>query len=172
MVEHVASLHGHEPPAWVDEPERFLDSTLVLSPILVIRMESLMFAPAGFLRHGAIPDPRDVDARIDAGHSRLTEAVRRVGRRHGLGDSWLNEQATTAMPHAADVRARMLYGVAVPDSHGRVGQAPVDDEVAGWANQGPRGRCSSERAPGTEGYGGGDPDLQGVAGPLTTATEA
>ena len=63
MVEHVAWLHGHEPPAWVDEPERFLDSTWVVSPLRTIRMESLMFAPAAFLRHGAIPDPRDLDRR-------------------------------------------------------------------------------------------------------------
>ncbi len=32
MVEHVARLHGHAPPAWVDEPERFLDKTWVVSP--------------------------------------------------------------------------------------------------------------------------------------------
>lgn len=63
VVEHVARLHGHEPPAWVDEPERFLDSTWVLSTIPTIRMESLMYAPAAFLRHGALPDPRDLDAR-------------------------------------------------------------------------------------------------------------
>ena len=63
MVEHVARLHGHDPPGWVDEPERFLDTTWVLSPIPVIRMESLMFAPAAFLKHGAIPDPRDLDSR-------------------------------------------------------------------------------------------------------------
>ena len=30
---------------------------------------------------------RDVDARIDTGHSRLTEAVRTVGRRQGLADA-------------------------------------------------------------------------------------
>ena len=63
MVEHVAWLHGHEPPAWVEEPERFLDSTWVQSPIRVIRMDSLMFSPAAFLRHGAIPDPADLDRR-------------------------------------------------------------------------------------------------------------
>lgn len=63
MVEHLARLHGHEQPAWVDEPERFLDSPWVLSPVPVIRMEALMFAPAAFLRHGAIPDPRDLDSR-------------------------------------------------------------------------------------------------------------
>ena len=63
MVEHVAWLHGHERPAWVDEPERFLETTWVLSPIPSGRMESLMYAPAAFLRHGAIPDPRDLDSR-------------------------------------------------------------------------------------------------------------
>ena len=52
---------------------------------------------------------RDVDARIDAGHSRLVEAVRRVGRRHGLGDTWLNDQATAAIPRSADKRAETLY---------------------------------------------------------------
>ena len=51
----------------------------------------------------------DVDARIDKGHARLTEAVRTVGRRHGIGDSWLNEQATWAIPRATDVRAQTLY---------------------------------------------------------------
>ena len=73
------SLHGHEPPGWVDEPERFLDSTWVLSPIPVIRMESLMFAPAAFLRHGAIPDPRDLDRR---GGERCTTG-RSAGARRG-----------------------------------------------------------------------------------------
>ena len=63
MVEHVARLHGHEPPAWVDEPERFLDSTWLVSPLAAARWDSLMYAPAAFLRHGAIPDPRDLDAR-------------------------------------------------------------------------------------------------------------
>lgn len=52
---------------------------------------------------------RDVDARIDTGHSRLVEAVRKVGRRHGLGDTWLNDQATTAIPRAADRRSETLY---------------------------------------------------------------
>ena len=52
---------------------------------------------------------RDVDARIDTGHSRLTEAVRKIGRKHGLGDTWLNDQATTAIPRATDARAETLY---------------------------------------------------------------
>lgn len=52
---------------------------------------------------------RDVDARIAAGHHRLSEAVRAVGLRHGLPDTWLNEQATAWMPRADDARAQTLY---------------------------------------------------------------
>ena len=52
---------------------------------------------------------RDVDARIDTGHSRLTEAVRTIGRKYELGDTWLNDQATTAIPRETDTRARTLY---------------------------------------------------------------
>ena len=35
--------------------------------------------------------------------------MRRVGRRHGLGDTWLNDQATTAIPRSADKRAETVY---------------------------------------------------------------
>ena len=52
---------------------------------------------------------RDVDARIAAGHHRLAEAVRAVGLRHGLPDTWLNEQATAWMPRAEDARAQTVY---------------------------------------------------------------
>ena len=52
---------------------------------------------------------RDVDARIAAGHHRLAEAVRAVGLRHGLPDTWLNEQATAWMPRADNTRAQTLY---------------------------------------------------------------
>ena len=51
----------------------------------------------------------DVDARIDNGHYRLTAAVRTVGRRHGLPDTWVNDEATTAIPRAADARATVVY---------------------------------------------------------------
>lgn len=30
-VEHIAVLHGHTPPAWVDEPARFLAETWVVT---------------------------------------------------------------------------------------------------------------------------------------------
>ena len=52
---------------------------------------------------------RDVDARIDSGHHRLSLAVRTVGLRHGLPDTWLNEQATAWTPVADDARAQTLY---------------------------------------------------------------
>lgn len=52
---------------------------------------------------------RDVDARIASGHNRLSLAVRAVGLRHGLPDTWLNEQATVWMPLADDPRAQTLY---------------------------------------------------------------
>ena len=45
MVEHVAWLHGHERPAWVDEPERFLDATWVVADTPWTRLYSVIFAP-------------------------------------------------------------------------------------------------------------------------------
>ena len=52
----------------------------------------------------------DVDGRIEKGqHFRLTDAVRTVGRRHGMADTWLNDQTAEVMPRAADTRARLLY---------------------------------------------------------------
>ena len=63
MVEHIARLHDLEAPAWGHEPERFLEDTVVFSPVRSMRRDALMFAPAAFLRRGAVPDPRDVDRR-------------------------------------------------------------------------------------------------------------
>ena len=69
VVEHVATLHGHEIPAWVQESERFLDTPWVVSRLPLIRYESLAFAPGAFIRHGAFPDPRDLDARGGERHA-------------------------------------------------------------------------------------------------------
>ena len=52
--------------SWGHEPERFLEDTVVFSPVRSVRSmrrDALMFAPAAFLRRGAVPDPRDVDSR-------------------------------------------------------------------------------------------------------------
>ena len=51
----------------------------------------------------------DVDARFDAGHYRLAQAVRSVARRHGLPERWLNEQAVSAIPRSPDGMARTIY---------------------------------------------------------------
>ena len=51
----------------------------------------------------------DVDARIDAGHGALAEAVQEIARERGIPGTWLNEQATANIPRAADLRARTVY---------------------------------------------------------------
>ena len=50
----------------------------------------------------------DVDARIVSGHQRMIEVVQKIARKHGLDDSWLNEQATTAIPRKPDATAQVL----------------------------------------------------------------
>ena len=69
VVEHVAVLHSQDIPAWVQEPERFLDTPWAVSRLPLIRYESLAFAPGAFIRHGALPDPRDLDVRGGERHA-------------------------------------------------------------------------------------------------------
>ena len=63
VVEHLARLHGHPVPAWLDEPARFLDRPWVISRNPAIAADSVLYAPGAFIRHGALPDPLDLDAR-------------------------------------------------------------------------------------------------------------
>lgn len=51
----------------------------------------------------------DIDARIDTGHTALTDAVHEIARERNLPTSWLNEQAVSAIPRPPDRRARTLY---------------------------------------------------------------
>ena len=62
-TEHIATLHDHAPPQWVDEPARFLVEPWVLPKVDWMRSNALAFAPAAFIRHGALPDPRELDGR-------------------------------------------------------------------------------------------------------------
>ena len=62
-AEHIAGLHGLAVPEWIDEPERFLAPTWVVPETHCIRMDAIAFAPAAFIRHGALPDPKDLDSR-------------------------------------------------------------------------------------------------------------
>ena len=62
-VEHLAELHGQPLPGWLEEPARRLDQPWVLPAGGRIRRNAVLYAPAAFVRHGALPDPRDLDAR-------------------------------------------------------------------------------------------------------------
>ena len=70
-AEHIAGLHGHALPEWIDEPGRFLGETWVVTDVHCIRMDAIAFAPAAFIRHGALPDPKDLDYRGGERHAWL-----------------------------------------------------------------------------------------------------
>ena len=61
VAEHLAMLHGIDMPAWCDEAARFADPPWVAGAAAGSRC--LIGAPGAFLRHGALPDPMDLDAR-------------------------------------------------------------------------------------------------------------
>ena len=66
MVEHIARLHDLEAPRGATNRSASWKDTVVFSPVRSvrsIRSDALMFAPAAFLRRGAVPDPRDMDSR-------------------------------------------------------------------------------------------------------------
>ena len=60
VAEHLAGIHGLPVPDWCDEPGRFVDPVWVVCPIVA---ERARFAPPAFHRHGALPDPMDLDER-------------------------------------------------------------------------------------------------------------
>ena len=65
VMEHTARLHGHEPPDWVNEPERFLKT-----PVNLTNLETdsdSAWQPGAFLRHGVTIDSRDLDWRTGDG---------------------------------------------------------------------------------------------------------
>ncbi len=51
----------------------------------------------------------DVDALILEGHGPIVDAVRRIARKRGWPESWLNEQAVSAIPKTRDGLARTAY---------------------------------------------------------------
>lgn len=63
VVEHLAWLHDHPIPAWINEPERFLQTPWVIPRNAVTAADAVLYAPGAFIRHGALPDPLDLDAR-------------------------------------------------------------------------------------------------------------
>ena len=72
-AEHICELHGHPVQSWMDEPARFLNETWVLAWTPSIWSNALAFAPPAFVRHGAVPDPRELDERGGERHEWVPE---------------------------------------------------------------------------------------------------
>lgn len=51
----------------------------------------------------------DIDARVDAGHSALEDAIREIAQEHDLPERWLNDQARGFIPEADDASSPTLY---------------------------------------------------------------
>ena len=53
-------LQGQQPPAWLEEPERFLEITWILPTTPTMVKETVAFVPTAYIRHGAhlLPGPR------------------------------------------------------------------------------------------------------------------
>ncbi len=52
---------------------------------------------------------RDVDGVIREGHGAAVKAIAAVGRRHGLTDSWMNEEMTAGLPQGSDPGETTLF---------------------------------------------------------------
>ena len=71
VMEHAATTHGYPPPAWTEEPERFLDElTPAIGPL---PRGTIAGQPAPFLRRGVLIDPRDLDGRTGDGRRWMVE---------------------------------------------------------------------------------------------------
>ena len=74
-MEHLCELHGQQPPAWLEKPERFLKITWILPTTPTMVKEAIAFAPAAFIRHGALPDQHVADEHdatdLDSSHGTL-----------------------------------------------------------------------------------------------------
>ena len=62
VIEHIASTHGYERPAWVDEIERFATEPVRFLPDGGTDARTAC-CPGAFLRHGALIDPKSLDSR-------------------------------------------------------------------------------------------------------------
>ena len=71
VIEHTATTHGYTPPAWTEEPERFL--TQLTPAIGPLPRGTVAGQPAAFLRRGVLIDPRDLDGRTGDGRGWMAE---------------------------------------------------------------------------------------------------
>ncbi len=63
MVEHLCEIHDLPAPAWSQERERFREIAWIIGTTHEEHLVATAYAPAAFIRHGALPDPRSLDAR-------------------------------------------------------------------------------------------------------------
>lgn len=76
-------------PAWSQERERFRETAWIVGATHEEHLVATAYAPAAFIRHGALPDPRSLDARGGERHVWVPEsqphhdALRRAVRRTG-----------------------------------------------------------------------------------------
>jgi hypothetical protein len=52
LVEYVCVRHGIAPPAWVDEPDRFLDEWWFVSGMKSLHANAIVHSPVSFKRRG------------------------------------------------------------------------------------------------------------------------
>ena len=70
-IEHVALIHGYDPPDWVNEPERFSKEPQVL--LRKYSRARSAFQPGPFARHGVLVDVADLDWRTGDGRQWTVE---------------------------------------------------------------------------------------------------
>ncbi len=64
VAEHIAILHDHPIPEWVDEPERFLRIPwMPLHRLPALYAVAFIDSPGAFVRHGTFIDPSELDKR-------------------------------------------------------------------------------------------------------------
>ncbi len=87
VVEHMCEIHDLPVPEWTEEKERFREIAWIVGNTHEERLVATAYAPAAFIRHGALPDPRSLDARGGERHVWVPgsqphhEALRRALRR-------------------------------------------------------------------------------------------
>ncbi|MCY4636651.1 MAG: hypothetical protein OXG04_19490 [Acidobacteria bacterium] len=62
VVEHMCEIRDLPVPEWTKEKERFREIAWIVGNTHEERLVATAYAPAAFIRHGALPDPRSLDA--------------------------------------------------------------------------------------------------------------
>ena len=90
----------------------------------------------------------DVDALIKRGHGPVVDAVRRIGRRRGWPDTWLNEEAVSGDSSRQGRQGADRLRGSQPGGDRGLGRTLAGDEGARSATQGSQGYPLLGQAPG------------------------